>query len=135
MGTEVEKFEPTSLKDVIAEKIRVQFAELIPTDEWERLVAKEIENFTDIKERGYNNNREKYSDIQMLIREALKEQAKVALKKTLESTDWQQRQDEDGQYMASEAVTKMVTKHASQMVGQILGEVVQNAVHQIKYAA
>lgn len=105
--------EVKSLKEIIADKVRSQFVDLIPQDQWGEMVSKEIDAFMD-------------KPLKEMIEAELRKIAEVEIKKALQA-DYQQ-QWKNGQYFASELVQKIVKEHASQIIANAFSGAVQDAV-------
>lgn len=125
--------EVKSLKDIVSEKIRQQFASLIPDDTWNKMVGDEIDTFMNGKPaRGYESAVD--SEFKKMIQAEIKRLGAEAIKTELAKPEWQTKYI-DGKSMASEAVTKLIVDNANTIVAGLLSSMVQGIVSQVLYNA
>jgi len=91
MAGEIEKFDPSKLVDQVRERIRNTFAELIPEEEWKRLIQREVTFFLQAavtRKNSYGRDYVERGAIGMLVDDELTAMLKEMIKKELEGPDW-----------------------------------------------
>lgn len=123
----------SSLKDKVREKIKEQFADLIPDDLWDKLVESELKWFISEPERygSYSSVSERVSPLKEMIRKELQNMVSAKIKETLDDPKWSSKWV-DGHTVVSEAIKEVVTKHATEIVAQVFGSSVQTLVDRIR---
>ena len=111
MENSVEKFDPSKLMDGVRDRVKATFVSLIPDDQWELLVKKEVDNFFKQKETNWNN-REYKSDFDCLVRDELNKMARQKMTEYLSSPDFMVIWDSNGLPVAQEAVKKLVIENS-----------------------
>jgi len=92
MNTEVEKFDPSTIKDKIREKIQKEAFDLIPQGAWDQMVEKELSGFfrEDIPKRGGGYNSEHGpKTLREMIRDVLGEKLLATVKVELQKEQYQ----------------------------------------------
>jgi hypothetical protein len=114
MSGDVTKFTPESLRDKIADRIRVSFVDLIPEDSWRLLVEEQIRHFT-TGSRQWND--QGASPLQAMIRDEIKERFKTKIKEYLDSPEMQTRWfHADGTYGPGAAIEEILAGLVPQII-------------------
>ena len=103
--------EVKSLADIVSEKIRADFTDLIPDHMWNEMIAKEVAPF--VKQ-----------EIPGLIRAALAAEAKTAIADEFNKPRWRDRRGRESRAAASEMVELLIKKNATEMIAQVFTDVV-----------
>ena len=106
--SEIQKFDPNSLMQGVRDKIKSSFVDLIPDEQWNQMVQKEIDDF--FQPKSTNNYNEYKSNFQILIRNVLNEDAKQRLIDILNSPEYQENwnYDGNGNKIASHAISNLI---------------------------
>lgn len=131
MTTEVAPLQ--SVQDTIKDRIKSEFANLIPDEMWQRMVESVVKDFTTDKHDSYRGHAE--SPMKTMIRTEIEAIAKAKIKDELENLaapDW----DRHGQMVVSEALKKMIAENFATILGSVqqgmVEMIVQNTVAQIR---
>ena len=138
MANEIEKFDPSKLMEGVKDRIKATFVSLIPDDQWEKMVEKELYVFTEgrikidrkwvdggyrdvevrepYKQQGFvgleNSKEDDISPLQQMIRTELREAFKKSLTDMLASPEYQGLWQQYGAPRASGAVREVLSKNA-----------------------
>lgn len=124
----IEKFDPSKLMDGVKDRIKATFVSLIPDDQWEIMVKKEIDEFF----REYNSGTQKRSsDFQKLVFEALETKVKETIAKVF------------GEYTAggywatnerivNEKIQNLISEHSGLILSSILGQHIETFLQQLR---
>ena len=83
MTTEVAKFDATEALKSVKERIKDAFVSLIPDEQWNEMVKKEVDSFFEIKEDGYGQ-RLRSSSFTHTVHSYLQEEVKIRVKEYLQ---------------------------------------------------
>jgi hypothetical protein len=111
-----------SIQDKVKERIQATFAELIPQEMWEGLVAEQVRKF-------------QRDDLPNLVREAAKEEIKRMMTEEFAKKEWQDTWGQMGVHggrLPSELVTKIVKEAAPDLVNALFGGLMQNIVASLR---
>jgi len=111
MENEVQKFDPSTLMQGVKDRIKATFVSLIPDEQWEQMVKKEVDDFFNTKDREYNN-RNRYSDFQAIVRTELEAEARKRLLDYISSPDFNTVWQGSGLPVATEFVKNMVVENS-----------------------
>lgn len=131
MSNEVQKFDPAQLMNGVRDRIKATFVSLIPDEQWEQLVKKEVDTFFAEDSRYYsrNNNRDP-SPFQQICRQVFEELTRDRLREYMsqfESSTW----DNQGPKL-NEELKKMLIEAAPDLLVSMLRVQVQNVVNSMK---
>jgi len=150
----VEKFDPSKLMEGVKDRIKATFVSLIPDDQWEKMVEKELYVFTEgrikidrqfidgryqdvevrepYKQQGFakleNSKEDDISPLQRMIREQLRETFKKNLTDFLASAEYQGYWTQYGQPQVSKAVQEILTKNAETVFINFMAGMMQMAM-------
>jgi len=108
-------------RDVIKDKIKGQFASLIPEESWNELITVELNRF--LKD-----------DLPRLVNELAREEVKKILQTEMQKPEWQENWTTSGKTMASDAVEALIKRIAPDILTGMFGGLVQQMVDSIKYS-
>lgn len=154
MDNQIEKFDPSKLMEGVKDRIKATFVSLIPDDQWEKMVEKELYVFTkgrikidrkwvdgsyqdievreDYKQQGFvnleNSKEDDISPLQQMIREQLRETFKKNLTEFLASEEYQGYWMQYGQPQVSKAVQEILTKNAETVFINFMAGMMQMAM-------
>lgn len=116
--SELQKFDADHLKNLVTEKIRASFVELIPQEHWDSIVAKEVQNFID-------------RDLPQAVKKELMAMVTDYLKDELKSATWPSRFGVNGKSTASEILKKIVVDNADEIFAKIYADASSMMLHNI----
>lgn len=122
----IQAFDPSALMKGVRDRIKSTFVSLIPDEQWEQMVKKEVDDF--LKETtSYSSNRAN-SEFRNICNQELTEYTKLKLKEILNdkyiSSEWI-----NSGVMVKDAIQEMVTQNMGTIMKNVLGSMVQNAVN------
>lgn len=111
--------------DRVKEKIKRDFAGMIPDDTWDKLVKDAVDSF--IK-----------TDLQTVVKAELTVEVKKRLDEIFYSADWQAKWDcnangGNGAMLGSDAVNKILADNIPLVIQSLLGSSMQYVAEQIRY--
>lgn len=136
MENNVEKFDPSKLMDGVKDRIKATFVSLIPDDQWEVMVKKEVQDFFfTAKSTSYSSSSR--TDFSQLVESLLKEECKKRFIEYLASPEFNIIYEEHGAKMQSETINKVIIENSGQimvsvfagMFGQMLSQFRQNMLN------
>ena len=151
---QIEKFDPSKLMEGVKDRIKATFVSLIPDDQWEKMVEKELYVFTEgrikidrkwvdggyqdievrepYKQQGFvnleNSREDDISPLQQMIREQLRETFKKNLTEFLGSEEYRGYWMQYGQPQVSKAVQEILTKNAETVFINFMAGMMQMAM-------
>lgn len=133
MATEVEKFDPGTLRDKISERIRTSFVDLIPEDAWRDMVQREINWFlTDEDRMGYGHVQEKRpSPLRALIGQELERRWKAKLVDELNKPEYGSDWSNEGE-SPREAIQEIIRQSSDALMKSMFGSIVRVGVEAVK---
>lgn len=133
MESEMKKFDPSTIMDGVKDKIRLEFANLIPENVWEEMVKQEVNYFFYKKQdEGYSSRRSS-TQFQRVCNSLLEEECRKRFKEYLNSSDFQATYKTNGQPIASEAVKKFIVENSGEVLANFFGSMMQSAIHNMQY--
>lgn len=119
------KADLSSVRDLIAERIKASFIELMPEDVWKATVQKEIDSF--IEPNAYS--RDKKSPLQQIIETDIRERFAAQVKAELDKPEYRGYWDGTN---PGETVQKIVKGLVPEIVKSMFEEFVQRTVDQVR---
>lgn len=132
MSSQLAKFDPSTLMQGVKDRIKSEFVSLIPDEQWNEMVQKEINDFFKEKETGYSN-RNYASDFSILVRDELKAETKKRLAEYFTSSDFVATWSQYGLPNASKAVQEMMIENSGIIISQFFGGMFQSMLQQYAY--
>ena len=109
-----------TLNEKIAEKVGENLVDLIPQDQWQAIVDKEVQSF---------KNQTAPKIIQDLLKEAYVERAKGTISNLVDSTEWNEI---TGEY-TNKALEQFIGQSAGAIVGAMLTPTMQQVLQDLRY--
>ena len=131
MDNKVQKFDPSKLMEGVKERIRAEFASLIPDEAWTQMVEKEVQSyFHDKFENSYRHDRT--SRFEDLVRSLLQEETKKRFAVYISSAEFERVWGKDGLPACSEAVKKMIVDNSGEILISFFGGMFQGMLDNFK---
>lgn len=121
-----------SVADVVADRIRATFVELIPPEQFKALVNREIQWFITASANTYHDARS-FSPLQRLIQQELESKFKAMLKDELHRPEYVEQYEND-KLRPGEAVRQIIRDHLVEIAESAFGRMVVDIVQQIRNA-
>lgn len=114
----------------VKDRIKATFVSLIPDDQWEVMVKKEIDDFFKQREQGYSN---RYcSDFRNVVNEVCKEMAEKKVREVLSdpdfNTEWSGNRE-----TVSKAIKSQLISSAPEIFATAIENLVANSIQKMKY--
>lgn len=106
----------------VKEKVKRDFAGMIPEDAWDRLVEDAVQSF--IKD-----------DLEKLVKEELRTECAARLKKFFETPEWTDQWDSvrgGNARLASERVRELMKEHTTDIVNAVMGSAYQSVINDLR---
>lgn len=130
--TAVSQWKPEDAVKNLKERIRLEFASMIPDQQFAAMVRSVIDDFLKIKESGYQRDRK--SDFDSVVISELTEATKMEVKKFLASSSWQGKWDpllnRNG---VSEAIGNILQEKGTLILNAWIGQAIQEVIRQLQY--
>jgi len=75
--SDLQKFDPSQLMQGVRDRVKATFVSLIPDEQWEKMIQKEVDDF--FKLDSHYNDSSRASPFKLLVRKVLEELAKEKL--------------------------------------------------------
>lgn len=122
---EIKKFNQEDALNSVKDRIKDAFVSLIPDDQWNAMVKKEIDEYFKEVDSGYNyNNQRRTSKFQLDVHQVLTEEVKKSAKEYLTTNFQVMCGSADG----ATAVNKMVEEFMIKNSGKILADMLAGQV-------
>ena len=132
MSDKVQKFDPSKLMDGVKDRIRAEFASLIPDDAWQEMVKKEVDYFFYRKEdEGYSSRRSS-SQFERMCNTLLEKECKERFGEYLKSAEFSTVYNEKGSPIASQAVERFIVENSGKVLASFFGNMMQGALDNMK---
>ena len=128
--SELQKFDPAQLMNGVRDRIKSTFVSLIPDEQWEAMIQKEVEMFFQSTESYYSSNRHNASPFQLLCRQVFHDITAERLRDHMSeftSDTW----DSHGPKL-NEALKAMLIESAPELMVSIMRTQFQNAVNNMR---
>jgi hypothetical protein len=130
MTTEIKQFDASQAMASVKERIKDAFVSLIPDEQWEQMVKKEVGSYFEVKTEGYQRGQS--SDFTMDVHQVLKAEVDKRVKEYLQSnftTVW----DQNGVAKCNQKVEEMITKNAGKILAEMIGGSIQMMLQNAGY--
>ena len=131
MSDEIEKFDANEAMQRVRERIKDSFVSLIPDEQWNEMVKKEVDSYFKEKESGYGQ-RAYASNFTLDVHSVLSEEVKQRVGKYLLenfNTAW----NSNGIPICNAKVEDFITQNAGKILADMIGGTVQMAISQAGY--
>ncbi len=129
MAEEIKKFDPNAAMASVKEKIKDSFVSLIPDEQWNDMVKKEIDSYFAMKEEGYGERGRSSSftkEVHSCLQDEVRSRVKDYLLQNFNSV-W----SNNGIPVCNEKIEEFITANAgkvlSDMIGGMMSMALQNA--------
>ena len=131
METEVKKFDANEAMKSVKEKIKDSFVSLIPDEQWNEMVKKELDEY--FKERHEGSNYRNYASMFTKdVHSIISDEVKVKVKEYL-STNFNNVWYNNGIPVCNEKVEEIISKNAGKILADMIGGTVQMALSNAGY--
>lgn len=86
MAEEIQKFDPSTLMQGVKDRIKATFASLIPDEQWDQMVKKEVDDFFRLQTVGYRS--EQVSTFTLTVRDVLQKEVYKRVEEVLRSPEF-----------------------------------------------
>lgn len=131
MTDHIQKFDASTVRDAVTDRIKASFLELIPEEAWKGLVATEITAFTEDR-RHPHSSQVIEAPLKKLIREELDRRFRARIKEELDKPEYALLYDAQGQQQPGDAVKAIVEAMAPALVNALFAGVVDQAMWKLK---
>lgn len=129
----LEPFQAVNYVDKLRDKIKQSLVDLIPTEEWDKMLASEVEGF--FKDRNVKDNwgdtKVEKSAFKQVIDKVMREETERRMKELLQSGEWQQHW-EGSSLVPNQAVQEIAKQAGTEMINAWLAQAVQQVVHHLR---
>lgn len=128
MSNEVTKFDATEALKSVKERIKDAFVSLIPDEQWDEMVKKEVDTYFQVKDEGYGERGRSSSftrEVHACLQDEVRARVKEYLQENFNST-WY----ENGIPICDSKVEEMITKNAGKILSDMIGGSIQMALNQ-----
>ena len=123
-ANDIQKFDPQTLMQGVKDRIKATYVSMIPDEQWESMVKKELDDFFRPKEISYQ--RESKSDFQLLCRDAIHAKAKEEMVKFLATPEFLTTWESNGIPVCNEFIRKMVVENSGVILANFYGGLFQS---------
>lgn len=123
--SEIEKFDPSTLMEGVRNRVKATFVSLIPDDQWELMIKKEVDDFFKTKDQ-YRSSREYVSDFSHLCQSVLKEYFEEKIREHIKQ--YESRLWENNAIKPNEMLIELIKTHSHEIFTSIFARMVQSAV-------
>lgn len=126
MTNEVTKFDATEALKSVKERIKEAFVSLIPDDQWNEMVKKEVDTYFQVKEEGYGE-RGRSSSFTRDVHTCLQDEVRTRVKEYLQE-NFNNVWYDNGLPVCNAKVEEMITKNAGKILSDMIGGTIQLAL-------
>lgn len=131
MSNEVQKFDATEALKSVKERIKDSFVSLIPDDQWNEMVKKELDEYFKQREEG-SGYRTYASMFTKDVHSVMSAEVKVRVKEYL-NTNFNAVWYNNGVPVCNEKVEEIITKNAGKILSDMIGGTIQLALSSAGY--
>lgn len=131
MENEIKKFDMNEAMKNVKDKIKDAFVTLIPDEQWNEMVKKEVDSYFQQKQEGYGERGYSSSftkDVHSVLQQEVKDRVKQYLNENFNNT-WY----DNGVPVCNTKVEEMITKNAGKILSDIIGGTIQMALQGAGY--
>ncbi len=126
MSNEIKPWNPDDAINQIKDRIRSEFAALIPDEQWKAMVSSAIKEF--LQDTTDQYGRGKQAGVKEVVNAVLREEIKKQLADFLNSAEWRDEW-KDGEYGPGKAVKEIIEANATNIIKSIMGNAMQSFVN------
>jgi hypothetical protein len=131
MENEIKKFDVNEAMKNVKDKIKDAFVTLIPDEQWNEMVKKEIDSYFKQTEARYDNRQyvsDFTRDVHSVLQQEVKNRVKTYLNDNFNAT-WY----DNGVPVCNAKVEEMITKNAGKILSDMIGGTIQMALQGAGY--
>jgi len=131
MENEIKKFDVNEAMKNVKDKIKDAFVTLIPDEQWNEMVKKEIDTYFKQTEARYDNRQyvsDFTRDVHSILQQEVKEKVKQYLNENFNAV-WY----DNGVPVCNAKVEEMITKNAGKILSDMIGGTIQMAMQNAGY--
>ena len=131
MENEIKKIDVNEAMKNVKDKIKDAFVTLIPDEQWNEMVKKEIDSYFQSKQEGYGERGSSSSftkDVHFVLQQEVKDRVKQYLNENFNTT-WY----DNGVPICNAKVEEMITKNAGKILSDMIGGTIQMALQGAGY--
>lgn len=131
MTNEVTKFDATEALKSVKERIKEAFVSLIPDEQWNEMVKKEVDTYFQVKEEGYGE-RGRSSSFTREVHTCLQDEVRTRVKEYLQE-NFNNVWYDNGVPVCNAKVEEMITKNAGKILSDMIGGTIQMVLNNAGY--
>jgi len=121
MAEEMQKFDPATLMQGVKDRIKATFVSLIPDDQWDQMVKKEVDDYFRLYSYGYRN--ENTSHFTTTVRDVLQKEVYKRVQEVLSSPEFDIEWNGDKQSLTGVIKDELIRKAPEIFIASIEGMV------------
>ena len=130
--TNLKKFDASSVMKGVKDKIKATFVDLIPEEQWNEMIQKEIDDFFTYRPSGGYSRDKSYTSFESLVHGELKRECLERMKKYLDGKEFDVTWDKRGKPVVTESIKKMMIDNAGEILASIYGEMFHQMLNSFK---
>jgi len=127
MGNDVEKFDPSQLMQGVKDRIKAEFVGLIPEEQWQEMVKREVDIFFKERDRGYHSKNHQ-SDFGQLVHNLLRDEVTERINTYLKGEEFETVWTGPGTATVSKAVKEIIIENSGEMLANMVGGMVSQGI-------
>lgn len=133
MSEAITTWKPEDAVAQLKERIRLEFAQMIPAEQFAAMVQSVIIEFTEKREVGYRVN--KVSSFDQVVIDELSEATKIEVQKFIKGPQWTGRWTDNGRggQEASERIGQLLQEHGPKILNNWIGQAMQHIIQQLQF--
>lgn len=142
--TAIAKEAPDDFMEQIKDKIRLEFAEMVPEDKWREMVHSAVDSFFKSHERKQNHHPYNCeivkSPFDTIVHQLLVDEITEKMQAYFMSPEWQGQwglvslSGSECSYVASERMKELMIECAPEIIQRMLGNTLQNAIQGLQFS-
>jgi FKBP-type peptidyl-prolyl cis-trans isomerase (trigger factor) len=131
MENEIKKFDVNEAMKNVKDKIKDALVTLIPDEQWNEMVKKEVDSYFHQKQEGYGERGYSSSftkDVHSILEQEVKDRVKTYLNENFNAI-WY----DNGVPVCNAKVEEMITKNAGKILSDMIGGTIQMALQNAGY--
>lgn len=136
MSDEIVKFNPNDLAEQLRAKIRVELADLMPKEVWDKLLSTEIDKFLNDQKPNvsYQGRAKIPSGLSQVVQEELGTMMREKIRDLLKTQEWAGYWDSQNQVIGTK-VEELIIKNAPNIIQKLLENAIQEVIKNLQYTA
>ncbi len=127
----VEKFDPSKLMDGVKDRIKATFVSLIPDDQWQIMIEKEVDHFFKYqRDSNVGYSRFQPTEFSALCQTLILEECKKQIAAYLDGPEFKTVWNNNGLATVAPAVEKIIIENAGEVLVTMIGGVSSQMIHE-----